>query len=205
MSDPTQSAEFEIGGKQYRFEVLVDPDPQSPRENDNLGTMLYNHRRYVLGDDLIKFGSFEEYLDSANLAAEEVVSLPLYLLDHSGLSISTTDFNDQWDSACVGVIYTTFDKIKKEYGVSEVDLDLIERVGNVLDSEVSEFNTYLNKEIYGFRLCEKTADGQWNEVESGWNFYGSDVSENGMLEYLDTEIADTVVQHLARPIPRRLK
>ncbi len=205
MSNPTQSAEFEIGEKQYRFEVLVDPDPQSPRENDNLGTMLYNHRRYVLGDDMIKFGSFEEYLDSANLAAEEVVSLPLYLLDHSGLSISTTDFQDQWDSACVGVIYTTFDKIKKEYGVSEVDLDLIERVGNVLDSEVSEFNTYLNKEIYGFRLCEKNAEGQWNEVESGWNFYGSDVSENGMLEYLDTEIAETVVQHLARPTPRRLK
>lgn len=205
MSNPTQSAEFEIGEKQYRFEVLVDPDPQSPRENDNLGTMLYNHRRYVLGDDMIKFGSFEEYLDSANLAAEEVVSLPLYLLDHSGLSISTTDFQDQWDSACVGVIYTTFDKIKKEYGVSEVDLDLIERVGNVLDSEVSEFNTYLNKEIYGFRLCEKNAEGQWNEVESGWNFYGSDVSENGMLEFLDTEIAETVVQHLARPTPRRLK
>ena len=205
MSDPTQSLEFNIGEKQYRFEVLVDPDPQSPRENENLGTILYNHRRYVLGDDLIKFASFDEYLDSANLSAEEVVSLPVYLLDHSGITLSTTDFQDQWDSGCVGVIYTTFDKIKKEDGVEEVDPDLRERGGLVLDSDVSEFNTYLNKEIYGFRLCEKSDSGEWSEVESGWNFYGSNVNENGMLEFLEPEIADIVGQNLSRPSPRRLK
>lgn len=205
MSDPTQSLECKIGEKQYRFEVLVDPDPQSPRENENLGTILYNHRRYVLGDDLIKFSSFEEYLESANLSVEEVVSLPVYLLDHSGLTLSTTDFQDQWDSGCVGVIFTTFDKIKKEYGVEEVDPDLMERVGLILDNEVAEFNTYLNKEIYGFRLCEKNSTGEWAEVESGWNFYGSDVNENGMLEFLEPEIAEVVGQHFSRPAPRRLK
>lgn len=205
MSDPTQSLEFKIGEKQYRFEVLVEPDPQSPRENENLGTMLYNHRRYVLGDDRIKFASFDEYLDSANLSAEEVVSLPLYLLDHSGLTLSTTAFQDQWDSGCVGVIFTTFDKIKNEYGASEVDHDLVERIELVLENEVAEFNSYLNNEIYGFRLCEKNSSEEWSEVESGWNFYGSDPNENGMLEFLATDIANVVGQHFSRPVTRRLK
>ena len=30
------------------------------------------------------------------------VVLPVYLLDHSGLSVSTTDFNDPWDSGQTG-------------------------------------------------------------------------------------------------------
>lgn len=204
MSDPTQSLEFETGDKQYLFEVLTDPDPQSPRENSNLGTMLYKHRRYVLGDDLINFGSFDDYLESANISPEEVVSLPLFLLDHSGLTLSTTDFADPWDSGCVGVIFTTYDKIKAEYAVSDVDPDLIERVGNMLENEVAEFNTYLNNEIYGFRLCEKK-DGKWSEVESGWNFYGRNVNDNGMLEVLEPEIADVVAAHFAPPSPPRMK
>lgn len=205
MSDSTQSLELEAGGKQYLFEVLTDPDPQSPRENANLGTMLYKHRRYVLGDDLINFENFDDYLESANISPEEIVSLPLFLLDHSGLTLATTDFDDPWDSGCVGVIFTTYDKIKAEYGVSEVDPDLIERVGNMLENEVTEFNTYLNNEIYGFRLCEKTQDGKWSEVESGWNFYGHNITENGMLEVLEPEIADIVALHFAPPSPPRMK
>jgi len=50
--------------------------------------------------------AIETGLFSLVIECPEIVLLPLYLLDHSGLSISTSDFCDPWDSAQVGWIYT---------------------------------------------------------------------------------------------------
>lgn len=198
MTSPVSVVEFSTGEKEYRFEVWPDPDPTSPRENDNLGTMLYSHSRYVLGDERTRCSSFDEYLESAKISPDEVVSLPLYLSDHSGLKMSTQDFNDPWDSGVVGVIFVPFEKLRDEFGVATVDEQTIERAQNVLRAEVEEFSQYLEGDIYGFRLRRKEGD-KWVEEESGWGFYGADPLENGMLDYLDESVAQLLTSQLSPP------
>lgn len=36
----------------------------------------------------------------------DVLLMPLYLYDHSGITISTSEFCDPWDSGQIGFIYT---------------------------------------------------------------------------------------------------
>lgn len=58
-----------------------------------------------------------DYLDDRSLlelVKKYVVILPVYLYDHSYLSISTTKFSCQWDSGQVGWIYATKEKFIKE-------------------------------------------------------------------------------------------
>ena len=49
----------------------------------------------------------ERAVDDAMLKviSEKYITLPLYLMDHSGLAMQTTSFNDPWDSGQVGWIY----------------------------------------------------------------------------------------------------
>ncbi len=44
------------------------------------------------------------------------VILPVFLLDHSGLAISTLPFGDPWDSGQVGWIYADRNTVIEEYG-----------------------------------------------------------------------------------------
>ena len=56
-------------------------------------------------------GTFSDVLEEMytpeliGLCKSKVAILPLYLYDHSGLTMSTNDFGDRWDSGCVGFIY----------------------------------------------------------------------------------------------------
>ena len=43
-----------IENEKYKLEIFDDLNPCSPREFDNLGTMVCFHRRYDLGDQLWK-------------------------------------------------------------------------------------------------------------------------------------------------------
>lgn len=122
-------------------------DGCNPRGDDNLGTMVCWHGHYDLGDkhdyidgeawlrDLAdKLGIDTEvndkdgYWQGRNMkeiyedVKKQVVMLPLYLLDHSGLTMSTRDFHDKWDSGQVGWIYATHDRLRKETGYTEKEL-----------------------------------------------------------------------------------
>lgn len=50
------------------------------------------------------------------LADETHCILPVYMYDHSGLTINTTGFSCPWDSGLLGWIYASHDKIKEEFG-----------------------------------------------------------------------------------------
>ena len=64
--------------------IEQDQDAESPRAWGTLGTMACAHRRYDLGD--VQFHSAAEL--EASIPAD-AIRLPLYLYDHSGLTMST--------------------------------------------------------------------------------------------------------------------
>lgn len=65
--------------------------------------------------DVLKEMYTPELID---LCKDKVAILPLYLYDHSGLTMSTNDFGDRWDSGCVGFIYMEKDTAMKELGMA---------------------------------------------------------------------------------------
>jgi hypothetical protein len=169
--------------------VWLDEYPENPCSWDNLGTMVCWHRRYNLGNQH-NFRSPEDFLQWVKeIGRENFVILPLYLYDHSGITISTTPFSCPWDSGQVGWIYVTKARLREEFMVKRVTKDIISRAENVLRAEVQTYNQYLRGEVYGFTLYE-AEDGCFVELDScGW-FYGSDPRENGMLECVPEEFQE---------------
>ena len=114
----------------YRLTIAVDESPENPRNWSNIGTMVCSHRRYSLGDEVADKGGLytswyeqlEEEILKPNGGAENVVYLPMYMIDHSGIAISDTPYSCPWDSGQIGWIYATKDKFRKETGYSEKEL-----------------------------------------------------------------------------------
>lgn len=94
------------------------------------------------------------------------VLLPLYLYDHSGITMSTSPFSCPWDSGQVGWIYSMPGATRKNFG--SLSKGNIENATRVLDAEVDSYDHYLRGDCYGFRLYEDSA-----EVDSCYGFLGS--------------------------------
>jgi hypothetical protein len=126
-------------GNEYMLTVEYDELTESPREWDNLCTMVCWHCNYSLGDkhgydDVDEFFSHilhhicgMDYEDFDKLNTDENYRLicesnkllikPINLYDHGSITVSISNgypYNDRWDSCCVGFIYVTKEKIFKE-------------------------------------------------------------------------------------------
>lgn len=151
---------------EYTIKIYNEEDPSSPREDDNLGTMSCKHGRYNLGDIQIKEDP-TEYLTKITKYGTTV--LPLYLYDHSGITISTTPFACPWDSDQVGWIHVDAKKVREWFGVKRITPKLKQRVVEILNSEVKEYDAYLRGEIYSYKV-EKNGE----HIASCGNFYDVD-------------------------------
>jgi len=134
--------------------VVLDKDPVNPRDNDNLGIMFCAHGRYNLGDEQIDSRSFSGWSDVAKHIRSEgaVVMLPLYLYDHSGITMATTPFSCPWDSGRVGFIYATAHDIRECFSIKRVTQKVKDQVTEFLKSEVKEYDQYLRGEVYTAEL-----------------------------------------------------
>lgn len=184
------------------FRLIQDDNPMDPREWDNLGIMACFHKRYSLGDQNIPFSSSEfnswsemETYIWKNLDA--AVVLPLYLYDHSGITMNTTGFNCRWDSGQVGFIYVTKDKIMNEYGVKSIRRELKEKVEKMLINEVETYDQYLTGDVYGFEIVKIIKCDQGHEHEetedSCYGFFGDDIKENGILDHISEKDAKVIL------------
>ena len=175
------------------LELFQEQDSESPREWDNLGIMVCFHKQYRLGDKTdLKSENFkgwdalEDYLTEEKKA---VAILPLYLLDHSGITMKTSSFNDHWDSGQVGFIYTTKEQCKK-MGVKFRNRANLERE---LEGEIETYDQYLKGDIYGFVLSKYVTCGSCKHTEkvtedSCWGFYGADIWSNGVMDHMPKDV-----------------
>ena len=178
----------------YKIEVIQDESPSSPREDDNLGTMVCFHNRYDLGDEHnYKSGDYNGWDEmEKNIIKNENVGviLPLYLYDHSGITISTSPFSCNWDSGQIGFIFISKEKMLKEYGGKIVTQTLKDKVTGYLKGEVETYDQYLTGEVYGYRVSEVTTCSEGHEheteIDSCWGYYGQEgcMEEGvGIVEY----------------------
>ena len=176
--------------KGCEIKIVYDTDPINPvEEYDSFGKMICFHKRYILGH---KHGhSIESFQAFLKANEKDIVVLPLYLYDHSGITISTTPFNCQWDSGQVGFIYATKEQILKEYGVKRITSKIREKVEKLLITEVDTYDKYLTGEVYGF-VIEKNGEIE----DSCYGFY--DTPENLIKEC--KSIIDTYDEQLVLAI-----
>jgi hypothetical protein len=189
--------------KNFTIRIEQDENPMNPRtEWDNFGIIAYKHRNYILGEEEINdpddflagLAGVEPDKDNLmELAQRKNVILPVYLYDHSGITISCHPFSCPWDSGQVGYIYATYEQIRKEYNVKHVTKKVIEKVKNLLRSEIETFDNYLTGEVYGFIVEDK--DGE--DVDSCWGFYG----EDGIKE-AKTEAENSINYEIERRIKK---
>lgn len=201
----------------HELHIVHDEDPDSPRNWDTLGTMICVHRCYNLGDvhykskleclqhiatslgiteiinDLDMFKEIyddEEQLEDWIKSREDFVILPLYLYDHSGITMSTSSFSCRWDSGQVGYIYCSTNKILKEYG--NTNLDTLIKVEKILEGEVEQYDQYLTGDVYGFELYKVETCNKGHKhlefVDSCHGFYGKNWKENGIFDHISNDL-----------------
>ena len=176
-----------IENDKYKLEIFDDLNPCSPREFDNLGTMVCFHRRYNLGDETelksSDFSSWEELESYLYKEEDALIAIPVFMYDHSGLWINTTGFSCPWDSGQVGYIYVSKEKVRREYSCKRISKKLKEMIREMLCSEVDLYNDYLSGNVYGFTLTDKE---NAEEIDSSCGFYGTDYIENGIFDYVSS-------------------
>lgn len=175
----------EISKNGLTARIFIDELPENPRTSfDNFGTMVCFHRRYTLGDQTEykshNYDSLDELAKDIKATEKDVVMLPVYLLDHSGISVSTTPFGCPWDSGQIGFIFVSKEKIRQEYNVKKVTKKLLKTVQELLSSEVNTYNQYLTGDVYRYEI----SDSNGNETDSCCGYFGIEHIEqdvNSML------------------------
>jgi hypothetical protein len=187
--------------------VVIQNDEcyENPREWSEYDAVMFcRHSRYKLGDkELPCAGDLEDWHNEEQDLEEDddhedfdlmyavqkyvageldcpfdhVVMLPLYLYDHSGLSMNTSGFACSWDSGMVGVIAVDVRKYDDKNQAEES-----------MKSQVKEYDCYLRGEIYMgivYRGEEcNLGHTHWEEIDACTGFIGYDHGESGLAEWI---------------------
>lgn len=209
-------------GRKLRLVIEQDQFPEDPRSWGNIGTMLCCNRHYQLGDCnsnieteeqlaeiCRKYGKSDEEIDEMTFVEEvqfildqdNICGLPLYITDHSGISMQTYRF-DAWDSSFVGLIF-----VEKDFYLAQSCLKDEEnwkaKAKKTLEGEVKTYSDFLEGNVYMWTLYEpvvairqsmdgkelsRTIDEEGEVVNSMVGFY--DPTLEDVEEYFDFEIAE---------------
>lgn len=168
--------------------IEQDENPLNPRSLDytdcNIAKMVCFHRRYDLGDkhdyDFNNYDSWAE-LKKAICKNENVVAiLPLFMYDHSGITISTSPFSCRWDSGQIGFVYVTKEMLFEhvEVGRKRISKNSVKKALQNIACEVETYKQYLEGDVYFFEATDKHN----NDTDSCYGFYGSNIWENGISD-----------------------
>lgn len=163
--------------------IRQDPFPCDPRrEFDQLCQMVCWHRKHALGDEHSwpDPDSFEREMKSV-----PHIRKPLYLYDHSGLTMSTRAFHCPWDSGQVGWICVLRSHVLEEFGGKRLTSATRAKVEALMDAEVSEYDSWLRGDVWTIDI--KDADGEI--IDSCGGYVGAD--------YAVAEGADLLAHHVS--------
>ncbi len=162
-----------IQHKNNTINIVYDESPECPREWDTLGTMICFHKRYTLGDKHnFKSGDYNSWEEMEKVIAKQfnAVVLPIYLYDHSGITINTTGFNCKWDSGQIGFIAISKEKVRTEFGWKNITKSRKKQLIKSLESEVETYDSYLRGEVFGFEV----KDNNGEIIDSCYGFYSQE-------------------------------
>jgi len=119
---------------------------------------------------------------------EKLIILPLYIYDHSGVTMRTYPYGCPWDSGQVGWIYVSKDKVREEYGWKRITEKRQKQIEEYLRNEVSTYDQWLTGDVWWYAIEDE--DGEVHDACGG--FFGHDYCEEEAkiaLKYMQDEHA----------------
>lgn len=163
----------------HNINIYYDESPLDPRRDfDNLGTLYTAHRRYRPEKEFDEHFTVEEVFedrwcsDFKESFLRRYIVVPVYLYDHSGLTVSTTPFSCPWDSGLFGILAVSLDKVRKEYGWKRITAERRATIEGYLCGEIKTLDQYYTGEVYGFEVTPGNDDK--DVIESCWGFFGKE-------------------------------
>jgi hypothetical protein len=192
-----------VNYKGFEIKITQDELPLNPRHDwDNGTTMVCFHGRYDLGDrnhgfNKSDYNSWDELKEAIVKQKKPIAILPLFLYDHSGITMSTTreyPYNCRWDSMVVGFIFVD-EKGCKEMGwtkkwakdLAKCDDEAYkgktreEILTDFLVSDVEVYDQYLTGEVYRFEVED------CDDADCG-GFFGDNHEASGLLDHAKSSI-----------------
>ncbi len=164
----------------------IDDPPEGVTTYEEVEAMLHEAQVEIGMDHETSQADYDRachaltYLQKAEVETEvEVrddiaICAPIYLYDHSGLTVSHGSFSCPWDSGQVGWHYITNKALEENWPSAEGKLQKGEEC---LKSELKEYDCYLQGYVWGYEI----EDEDENLVDSCWGFYGDSIEETGIL------------------------
>ena len=193
-----------LNGNKVQAELVYDPDADSPREWDNLGTILISPDKshwIASPDDIvdtsIRLGKnpHEHWenlrREQLNLKKSDIaIAYPITKYEHGSISLSL-GYKQGWDYGVVGFVYITKETLRKEYGVKRITKSIIECAENRLQDELDTLTRWLNGDCYGWQIKEYALDDgglDWEEVDTldnCWGYFDQDYAFGSMKDALN--------------------
>jgi hypothetical protein len=161
MKDLIETIEY----KGYDIEIGYDDLCESPIKDEycSLPDFVTWHRHYELGN--MKFADKESFLNFAKTNKCRIY--PLYLYDHSGLTISLSPFSCPWDSGQVGWVMLQSKKVREWFGVKRLSKKIWNLAEESVKVTVEMYDDYLRGNCYWYQVLK---DG--DVVDSCGGFIG---------------------------------
>lgn len=154
---------------------------------NNTGYVLVSQRSSNPVKDPVAYvdKKIDEFLN--RIIDKYYITLPLYLYDHSGITMNTIGFSCPWDSGQVGIIYAPEQTALEECGS-------LEKALQYLKNEVEVYDQYLTGDIYGIKV-EPKENNQVEYEDSCWGYYGYDYTLETIVPSFKEDIDQAIVDY----------
>ena len=181
------------------FRIVHDVMADSPRNADNITTMIFFGNNSNLGDKHEFNSDDHSNWDEMEIAIKKHYGRKLVHIQkvcgysHSGLTISLKPFQCQFDSGVLGFVIVTRQDILDLLGNKRVTKKLINQAISQIESEIEILNQYIIGDTWGVQLLD--CDGA--EYDSCYGYFGSDIKTNGMLRNISSDKQKFIEQQLS--------
>lgn len=168
----------------YEISVEYDDNGINPRDDYNFSNMFLFTRNYTLGDEneyeASDFNNFNEMEKQIKKDFNVRYISPVYMYSHSGITISTTPFNDRFDSGKIGFVFVTKEMAMKEFGKKP----RTKKIASLVEAEIDTYDKYLRGEVYYYVIKDEN-----NEViHDCGGYYDTNYALQDAKHYVDCHI-----------------
>lgn len=155
-------------------ELIQDEYAENPRRDmDYSSVFAMAHRRHSFGDKNAPTNMDDIAATIKTVSRNGGVVLPVYMYDHSGITIRTTPFECPWDSGQIGYIWMTREAILENFMVKRVTERLRAKACALLASEIDTLDQYLTGDVWGAVVKDENGE----TLDSCFGFYGREYAE----------------------------
>ncbi len=175
--EPYKTEEY----KGYTINIYTDEPHENPLEEwDFMATMSCQHRNYSLSTKDNKLTTADEI--KAWVAQKDVISLPIYMYEHGGITISTTPYSCCFDSGQLGYIHVTRAKAREFLKKKKLMAKDVEEVYDRMRRQIKLIDNYITGDVFRFEIL----NNEGNEIDSCGGYYGTDFEKQLLPEVRKT-------------------